>query len=117
MKFTDWVQVRENWHGIYCGPGPALVPKSCDALRNGAPLPEPVDAIDAACKTHDIDYCKAGKDWRAALPFSTHRTAGTSSADNDFYHRVLLAFNSETLSPQARRFARLILAYFRPQNS
>jgi len=114
MKFIDWIQLQENWHGIYCGPGPKLSAKSCDSLKDGSPLPSPIDPIDGACQIHDIEYCKAGKDWRAALPFSMYRDKNTLKADTDFYHRVVSASNNKNLSPQARRFAQLILAYFRP---
>jgi hypothetical protein len=111
MNFSDWMQ-SENWHGVYCGPGPRLMPKSCDALHNGESLPPPIDPVDAACKDHDIAYCKAGKDWRAALPFSASRDPSVTAADKEFADTVSMLLNNKSLSGPAKRFARLIVAYF-----
>lgn len=111
MNFNDWIK-SENWHGVYCGPGPKLMPKSCDALLTGEPMPAPEDPVDAACKDHDIAYCKAGKNWSAALPFSLLRSPGTIAADKEFVDKIVTLLNSSDLSPKAKRFANLIVAYF-----
>lgn len=88
MKFRDWLQTEETqdldeldmlkkpegmptkawWrYGNYCGPGPKLRPKTCDALASGRPLPEPINAVDAVCKQHDIEYCNCGATWKSGL--------------------------------------------------
>jgi len=113
MDFKEWLQANENWYGTYCGPGPALNQPSCDALKDGAPLPNPIDSVDKACQKHDKDYCTAGKDWRAALPFSLHKSPESNQADVDFFNTVYDLYKSGQLPPRAKRFARLITAYFR----
>lgn len=112
MLFSEWLKIRnENWYGVYCGPGPKLK-SSCDTLRSGDQLPNPVDPLDAACKKHDINYCKAGKDWRAALPLSLFRNSDTMQADNEFSDEIKKLIKSKQLNPYAQRLARLIRLYF-----
>jgi hypothetical protein len=114
MKFSEWLQTRnENWYGTYCGPGPKLNPPDCNALQTGEDMPKPLDVLDGACKKHDIDYCKAGKDWKAALPSSLFANPDTLDADKEFAHTVNNLIKSKKLGPYAQQLARLISFYFR----
>jgi len=56
-------------YGNYCGPGPKFDRKTCDRLDDGKPLPQPINAVDAACQVHDAEYCGCNVDWRAGFLF------------------------------------------------
>lgn len=101
-----------NWYGKYCGPGPALAKPDCDKLLYGDPLPRAKDGVDAACQQHDIDYCLAGKDWRAALPLRLFRNPETVKADQEFIKKIDYLFKNSKLSREAEVAAKLILLYF-----
>jgi hypothetical protein len=114
MKFSEWLQTRnENWYGTYCGPGPKLNPPDCDALLTGEEMPKPLDVLDNACKKHDIAYCKAGRDWKAALPSSLFASPDTLEADKELAKTVDDLMKSKKLRPYAQQFARLVAFYFR----
>jgi hypothetical protein len=64
------VDPTSGWrYGNYCGPGPKFDRKTCDRLADGRPLPQPINAVDAACKVHDTDYCGCNVDWKAGFLF------------------------------------------------
>jgi hypothetical protein len=113
MKFSEWLHRKdENLYGVYCGPGPKLGP-TCDTLASGDPMPQPTDELDGVCKQHDIDYCKASADWRAALPFGRHKTPKTVDADKRMLVRIRQLRRDGKLNPNAEWFARIINRYFR----
>lgn len=66
LDFKEWLTLNEAYYGNYCGPGPAL-DKSCSKLANGEPLPEPINSVDAACRDHDLMYCRCGVNWRTGI--------------------------------------------------
>ena len=118
MKFSDWLgQKNENWYGTYCGPGPKISQPDCSKLADGSDLPKPFDPLDAACKQHDINYCKAGKDWKAAVPLSLFRSPETLAADSDFAKNIKNLMKNKSLTPYAHGLARLILWYFRHRDT
>jgi len=118
MKFSEWLnQKNENWYGVYCGPGPKLKQPDCDKLADDAPLPKPIDPLDSACRQHDIDYCKAGKDWKAAVPLSLFKSPETISADSAFAKKIKGLMQNKALTPYAHNLARLIFWYFRRRDT
>jgi hypothetical protein len=118
MRFRDYLAQRvlalgdRNWYGNYCGPGPALSKPDCNKLLHGGSLPPAKDGVDDACRVHDIDYCLAGKDWRAALPLRLFRSPDTVRADQEFIKKINYLFKNSKLSREAEVAAKLILLYF-----
>lgn len=85
---------------------------TCDKLQSGDEMPHAIDPLDSACKKHDIEYCKAGKDWKAALPLSLFRNSDTLEADKKFSKEIKNIIKSKKLNPYAQEVARLIRLYF-----
>jgi hypothetical protein len=114
MQFSEWLSRRdENLYGVYCGPGPKLNAPDCDRLAAGQEMPSPKDSLDSACRDHDIAYCKAGADWRSAIPFSARRTPETRDADSKLISTIKSLRKSGKLPPGAERFSRLMARWFR----
>lgn len=122
MNFRNWLRSQEIdvvdtikslrnslWrYGNYCGPGPKFHPKTCKHLSNGESLPSPVNQVDAHCKNHDVDYCRCGVGWTAALP--GHGNSCSKRADRKLAD--VLDMVKDDLPPNQRKAANIISGYF-----
>jgi hypothetical protein len=125
MNFRQWLQSQDSqkfdvvdaiktakrawWrYGNYCGPGPKFHPKTCKHLSTGEPLPSPENQVDSHCKNHDIDYCKCGVKWTAALPGQGNDCS--RKADRKLTANLIM--NKEKLPATQKKAAEIISGYF-----
>jgi hypothetical protein len=119
MRFKEWYQIEEGLlsgfrYGNFCGPGPYLDKKTCGSLTDGSPPPEPIDAVDAGCKQHDIDYCKCGANsMSGVIGFGN---ACTKQADQRLISNMKQQLQSGQLSDGAVKAAKMISGYFGAHN-
>ena len=106
---SQGVNTQTPWYryGNYCGPGPALA-SSCNKLATGDKLPASKNSVDSQCKSHDVDYCKCGVDWKAGLPGGG--TPCSKEADKDFV--TGLQRLRKKINPEEKRIADIIRTYF-----
>jgi hypothetical protein len=103
-------------YGNFCGPGPAFDRSTCDRLQDGKPLPQPMNAVDAACKDHDADYCRCGVDWRAGFLFGKGTTC-SKQADRKLIKTLgQLAKDGQLKSHDQWIAAHVIKNYFKLHN-
>lgn len=98
-------------YGNYCGPGPKLMPKTCDRLATGDPLPAPINKVDGACQVHDMDYCRCGVNWTAGVIGS----AGTScsrGADEKLVKQIRNYIKAGLLSGKEKIAGDVVSKYF-----
>jgi hypothetical protein len=81
--FRAWLKAKIGVprYKQWCGPGPALKHGNCDELEGGGATPDPENTVDAACKAHDVEYCKCDADWRAGVIGHPAATQCTYDAD------------------------------------
>lgn len=112
--FKDWLKKQEEqprawWrYGHYCGPGPRLRSQTCDMLHSGKPLPAPINAVDAACQRHDVEYCKCGVGWEAGVIGGKPNTCSLQSDEKLVAHLQ----NLEGLPLKQKLAAATIKNYF-----